>query len=92
VFPAAKAIADHLRDWYNGIPEDEFVCMGVKSDETYGIPKDIVVSMPVRCPGGLVYKVVSDIQLSEVQKGMIDKSNKDLLSEVKCLELAETKE
>ena len=38
--PAAKAIADHLRDWYFGNKNGEFINMGVivdYDDKIYGI-------------------------------------------------------
>jgi malate dehydrogenase len=44
---AAKAAADHVKDWWNGTEEGRFVSMGVVSDGSYGIPKDIVFSFPV---------------------------------------------
>ena len=44
---AAKAAADHMRDVWHGTPEDEHVSMGVLSDGSYGIAKDIVFSFPV---------------------------------------------
>lgn len=43
---AAKAAADHVRDWWLGT-SGTFVSMGVLSDGSYGIPKDIVFSFPV---------------------------------------------
>lgn len=44
---AAKAAADHMKDIWQGTPEGEFVSMGVMSDGSYGIPKDVVFSFPV---------------------------------------------
>ena len=44
---AAKAAADHMKDVWQGTPEGEFVSMGVVSDGSYGIAKDIVFSFPV---------------------------------------------
>jgi malate dehydrogenase len=44
---AAKAAADHVRDWWQGTQAGTFVSMGVVSDGSYGIPKDIVFSFPV---------------------------------------------
>jgi len=39
---AAKAASDHMKDWWNGTSAGNFVSMGVVSDGSYGIPKDIV--------------------------------------------------
>ena len=44
---AAKAAGDHMRDWWLGTKPNEMVSMGVVSDGSYGIPKDIVFSFPV---------------------------------------------
>lgn len=51
---AAKAIGDHVRDWWFGTKNagccgDQWTSMGVYSDGTrYGIPEDIIYSFPVR--------------------------------------------
>jgi malate dehydrogenase len=44
---AAKAAGDHMRDWWIGTKPGQFVSMGVISDGSYGIPKDITFSLPV---------------------------------------------
>lgn len=44
---AAKAAGDHMRDWWIGTKPGEWVSMGVVSDGSYGIPKDVVFSFPV---------------------------------------------
>lgn len=44
---AAKAASDHVKDWWSGTKPGTFVSMGVVSDGSYGIPKDIVFSFPV---------------------------------------------
>ena len=44
---AAKAAGDHMRDWWVGTKPNTWVSMGVVSDGSYGIPKDIVFSFPV---------------------------------------------
>lgn len=44
---AAKAASDHVRDWWQGTEAGTFVSMGVMSDGSYGIAKDIIFSFPV---------------------------------------------
>lgn len=44
---AAKAAADHVRDWWQGTQAGTIVSMGVLSDGSYGIPKDLIFSFPV---------------------------------------------
>lgn len=63
---AAYAIKDHMRDWYFGTPKDEYVSMGVYINENscYGIPKDLVFSMPVICKN-FKFEVVNNLKLIE---------------------------
>lgn len=50
---AAQAIANHLKDWVRGTPAGEFVSMGVLAGPNpYGVPDDLVFSMPVSCHDG----------------------------------------
>ncbi|CAH8509495.1 unnamed protein product [Dicrocoelium dendriticum] len=44
---AAKAITDHMHDWWFGTKPGEWVSMGVISDGSYGAPKDVFFSFPV---------------------------------------------
>lgn len=44
---AAKAAGDHMRDWWLGTKPGQIVSMGVVSDGSYGIAKDICFSLPV---------------------------------------------
>lgn len=44
---AAKAAVDHMHDWWFGTASDSWVSMGVISDGSYGLPKDLVFSLPV---------------------------------------------
>jgi malate/lactate dehydrogenase len=45
---AAKAICDHMRSWFHGTSDDDWVSMGVVSDgSAYGIESDLVYSFPV---------------------------------------------
>lgn len=47
IISAAKAVGDHLRDWYLGTEKGKMVSMGVISDGTYNIPKGVIASRPV---------------------------------------------
>jgi len=51
VMSVAISIKDHLKNWFFGTKKDEFVSFGVymESDNPYGIPNDIVCSVPVKC-------------------------------------------
>ncbi|XP_076645066.1 malate dehydrogenase, cytoplasmic [Halictus rubicundus] len=45
----AYALADHCKILWNGTPENEWTCMGVMSDHSYGIPAGMFFSYPVFC-------------------------------------------
>lgn len=49
---AAKAAADHMRDWWCGSGSASWVSMGVFSDGSYGTPQGVMFSFPVRCEAG----------------------------------------
>lgn len=77
---AAKAASDHMRDWFNGTKDGEFVSMGVISDGSYGTPKDIVFSFPVQIQNGQ-WKIVQGLGVDEFAKGKLDVTAKELLEE-----------
>lgn len=62
---AAKAASDHVRDWWQGTQPETFVSMGVVSDGSYGIPKDIVFSFPVEIKDRQ-WKIVSSRKQSNI--------------------------
>ncbi|XP_070496412.1 malate dehydrogenase, cytoplasmic [Chironomus tepperi] len=76
---AAKAAADHVRDWWIGTGET-FVSMGVLSDGSYGIPKDIVFSFPVEIKNKQ-WKIVQGLKIDDFARGKLDITTKELLEE-----------
>jgi len=64
---AAKAICDHLHDWWNGTQGEEWVSMGVCSDGSYGIPEGIIYSFPVRIQGRKL-TIVNDLAIDDFQR------------------------
>lgn len=65
---AAYAIKDHLINWYQGTPENDWVSMGIFTEsQHYGVPNELVFSMPVRCKN-FNYEVVDGLNLSEITK------------------------
>jgi len=76
----AKAIRDHLKDWYFGIPDGTMTSMGVISDGSYGIPKGLVCSLPVRT-AHFDYKIVKNLELTEFSRQKIRKSVEELIDE-----------
>jgi len=73
---AANAIADHVRDWYSGTPEGDYVSMGVAAQEKYyGIKEGIIFSYPVQIKNGK-YEVVLDLELDDFSRAAIQKNSK----------------
>lgn len=77
---AAKAAGDHMRDWWMGTKPGEWVSMGVLSDGSYGIPKDIVFSFPVTTESGQ-YKIVQGLSISDVARSKLTVTSNELEEE-----------
>ncbi|KAH6925145.1 hypothetical protein HPB50_001367 [Hyalomma asiaticum] len=78
---AAKAAADHVRDWWQGTPEGEWVSMAVMSDGSYGSPADVVFSYPVHVDAQRRWHIVQGLSLSDYARHKIDVSGKELVDE-----------
>lgn len=76
---AAKAASDHMRDWFLGTGE-RWVSMGVVSDGSYGVPRDIVFSFPVKVANGK-WKIVEGLTISDFARQMLDATGKELAEE-----------
>lgn len=77
---AAKAASDHMRDWFAGTKDGEYVSMGVVSDGSYGTPKDIVYSFPVQIKNGH-WKIFQGLNVDDFARGKLDATAKELLEE-----------
>lgn len=77
---AAKAAADHMRDWFLGTAPGQIVSMGVVSDGSYGTPKDVVFSFPVTIKNGK-WEIVQGIEIDDFARKMLDATAKELLEE-----------
>lgn len=77
---AAKAAADHMRDWFFGTSPGTFVSMGVYSDGSYGTPKDVIFSFPVTISKG-TWSIVKGLSVDDFAKGMIAATGKELEEE-----------
>jgi len=66
VLSAAKAVCDHLREWYLGNKEGVYCSMGVVSDGSYDIPKGYIASRPVRCLGNFEFEFIKNLKLNSV--------------------------
>lgn len=66
---AANAAIDHVRDWVLGTG-DRWVTMGIASDGSYGIPKDVMFGYPVTCANG-EYTIVQGLEIDEFSRSRI---------------------
>jgi len=57
------------------------VSMGVVSDGSYGIPRGLVYSFPVRVNEKLSYEIVKDLPIDDFQREKMDISMKELIEE-----------
>ncbi len=80
---AARAIRDHLRTWYFGTPEGEWVSMGVLTQgNKYGLDENLCFSLPCKCKN-FKYEVVNGLKWDEFSKEKIAITQKELLEERK---------
>lgn len=78
---AAKAICDHLRSWFSGTAENDWVSMGVMSDGSYEIDSDLVYSFPVKIDGNKNYTIVKDLEVNDWARDLMDKTQSELVQE-----------
>lgn len=67
---AANAAIDHIRDWLLGT-NGKWVTMGIPSDGSYGIPKDVMFGYPVVCQDGK-YEIVQGLEIDEFSRERIN--------------------
>lgn len=77
---AAKAAADHMRDWFLGTAPGRFVSMGVLSDGSYEAPKDVVFSFPVSIKDGK-WSIVQGLPISDFARQLLNVTGKELEEE-----------
>ncbi|KAF7243587.1 putative malate dehydrogenase 1B [Varanus komodoensis] len=76
----AHVIATVLRYWYQDSPPGEMVSLGVISEGQFGLPEDIVYSMPVRFENGN-WKVFTEIEINEKMQEFLQILACDLIRE-----------
>ena len=77
---AAKAICDHMRDWWHGTSGDEWVSMGIISDGSYGIEKGLVYSYPVRIVNRK-WTIVQGLAINDWARSLMEKTAQELIEE-----------
>ncbi|GJQ15686.1 hypothetical protein GpartN1_g7477.t1 [Galdieria partita] len=76
---AAKAVVDHLRDWFIGT--QDIVNMIVCADGSYGIKKGIFFSFPCYCYGNGSFEIVPHFPWTPFGDPYIEKTKKELNAE-----------
>ncbi len=76
---AASAVINHIRDWILG-SQNRWVTMGVISDGSYGIPKNVVFGMPVTTENG-EYKHVLGLKIDPFSQQQFDLNLQELIEE-----------
>jgi malate dehydrogenase len=77
---AAAAALDHVRDWMQGTPADDWVSMAVSSDGSYGIPEGVIYSYPVTCKNG-EYSIVQGLAIGDFSREKMQATHRELLEE-----------
>ncbi|CAI5480075.1 unnamed protein product [Closterium sp. Yama58-4] len=77
---AASSACDHIRNWVKGTPEGTWVSMGVISDGSYGVPKDIIYSFPVTCKDG-EWTIVQGLSIDANSKAKMEATAAELVEE-----------
>ena len=55
--------------------------MGVMSDGSYGIPKDIIYSFPVKIKSDRSYEIVQNLSISDFAREKMELTAKELIEE-----------
>ncbi|HLP03635.1 MAG TPA: malate dehydrogenase [Opitutaceae bacterium] len=78
---AANAACNTVYALTNPTAAGDWFSVGVYSDGSYGVAKDIIFSFPIRTNDGKTFEVVQGVQLSEFSKQKIAETEKELLEE-----------
>ena len=73
----ALALAEHCRWLFQGTPENEWTCMSVSSDGSYGVPEGLVSSFPVTTKDG-DWSIVQGLDIDDFSRARIDASTAEL--------------
>ncbi|MDP9408592.1 MAG: malate dehydrogenase [Actinomycetota bacterium] len=77
---AANAAIDHVYDWVNGTPGDEWTSVALPSDGSYDVPDGLISSFPCRSRGGQ-WEIVQGLEIDDFSRSKIDASVQELVEE-----------
>ncbi len=80
-FSAAQALVDHVKSLVNRTPADDVFSAAVVSDGSYGVPKGLVSSFPLRSSGGGGYEVVQGWTLDAFARTKLEATIAELVKE-----------
>eukprot|EP00397_Hematodinium_sp_SG-2012_P041818 GEMP01046136.1.p1 GENE.GEMP01046136.1~~GEMP01046136.1.p1 ORF type:complete len:330 (+),score=96.43 GEMP01046136.1:49-1038(+) len=80
---AARAATLHMRSWFTGTPEGEFVSMGVLSDaNAYGVSDGLMYSFPCTCKNG-EWEIVGGLPVDKFGQEKMKVTEEELIDEKK---------
>ncbi|KAF8562416.1 hypothetical protein P879_11956 [Paragonimus westermani] len=77
---AAKAIVDHMHDWWFGTKPGEWVSMAVLSDGSYGAPPDVMFGFPVEIKDKH-WSIVKNLSMDDWAKSKLKITADELVQE-----------
>lgn len=77
---AAKAICDHMRDWWFGTSDGRWVSMGVISNGEYGIEEGLMYSYPVTIKDKK-WTIVTGLEIDDFARAKMDLTATELSEE-----------
>jgi malate dehydrogenase len=77
---AASAALDHMRTWFLGTNEGDWVSMGIPADGSYDIGEGIIYSYPVTCRDGR-YQIVPGLAIDGFSRGKLAATEAELREE-----------
>ena len=77
---AASAALDHMRTWFRGTADGDWVSMGVPAEGSYGIREGVIYSYPVTCSNGQ-YQIVQGLAVDEFSRGKMLATEAELREE-----------
>lgn len=80
---AAKAICDHMRDWWFGTAPGSWVSMGVITDDSkpYDIESNLMYSFPVTIGPDRKVSIVPNLSISDKARERMETTAKELIEE-----------
>jgi malate dehydrogenase len=77
---AANAAIDHVRDWFRGTPDGDWVSMAVPSDGSYDVDEGLICGFPCACSDG-EWQIVEGLEVGDFSRERIDASVAELKEE-----------